>query len=157
MAKPQLILIPGAWHTPSGFEPLITRLNDLGYTVHCRQLASVGSPNATSDLSADIAIVRSLVKTAIGDSGNDVVVLAHSWGGIIASSALVGLGKKERADYGKKGGVIRCGYIAASVLAPGVSLMDSLNHTFPEWCDIKEPYIYALDPKIFYSDLPGDE
>ncbi|KAH6868194.1 Alpha/beta hydrolase fold-1 [Alternaria rosae] len=158
MTKPQLILIPGAWHTPSAFLPLNTKLNALGYTTRARQLASVGSTDhPTTDLSADIAIVRSMIDTAIGASGNDVVVIAHSWGGIVASSALVGFGKTEREALGKKGGVVRCGYIAASMLPEGVSLMDSMNHTFPPWCKISGPHVLPLDPYIFYSDLPLDE
>ncbi|KAI4912126.1 uncharacterized protein J4E92_010171 [Alternaria infectoria] len=157
MTKPQLVLIPGAWHTPSAFSLLTTELHALGYTTHARQLASVGGTTPTTDLSADIAIVHSMINTAIGDSGNDVVVLAHSWGGIVASSALVGFGKTEREAQGKTGGVVRCGYIAASMLPEGVSLMDSVNHTFPPWTEISGPYIHALDPHVFYSDLPPDE
>jgi len=157
MTKPQLVLIPGAWHTPSAFSLLTTELHALGYTTHARQLASVGSTTPTTDLSADIAIVHSMINSAIGDSGNDVVVIAHSWGGIVASSALVGFGKTEREALGKRGGVVKCGYIAASMLPEGVSLMDSVNHTFPLWTQISGPYIHALDPHVFYSDLPLDE
>ncbi|KAJ4369969.1 hypothetical protein N0V83_005733 [Neocucurbitaria cava] len=75
---------------------LTAKLRDAGYTVHSRQLPAVGNPNPPSDLSADIAAVRALVEEAIGDEGNDVVVVPHSWAGILAGSALTGLGKKER-------------------------------------------------------------
>ncbi|CAN9225221.1 unnamed protein product [Alternaria alternata] len=155
--KPELVLIPGAWHTPSHFNPLITKLRALGYTTHSAQLASVGNPDPPADLTEDIAIVRALVLNAIGDSGNDVVVLAHSWGGIIAGCALVGLGKKEREAQGLSGGVMRTGYMAAYILDEGICLQDAIHHFIPEWVDVQEPYVYAKVANIFYGDLPEDE
>ncbi|KAF1844641.1 uncharacterized protein K460DRAFT_250316, partial [Cucurbitaria berberidis CBS 394.84] len=130
---------------------ITSKLQDAGYTVHSRQLPAVGNPKPCSDLSEDIAAVRSLVEEAISE-GNDVVVVPHSWAGVVAGSALEGLGKKEREAAGKKGGVVRAAYIAAFILPEGVSLKDTLPG-IPDWWDIDGPHIRATDPRIFYNDL----
>jgi hypothetical protein len=136
MAKPQIVLLPGAWHTPSCMAALISKLESLGYGVHTSRLPSVGNPNPPQDLSEDIAVVRSLVEQAI-DKDNDVVVFPHSWAGIVTGSALVGLGKKEREAEGKKGGVVRTGYMASFILPKGVSLMDAAGGEIAWWCELK--------------------
>jgi hypothetical protein len=134
MSKPQIVLIPGAWHTPEAFSLIISKLESHGYVVHCSQLPSV-DPNPSdplTDLTKDITVVRDLVTKAIGD-GNDVVVAPHSWSGIVAGSALTGMGKKEREAKGEKGGVVRTAYMCAFMAPEGVSLMDSLQGQIPEW------------------------
>jgi hypothetical protein len=136
MTKPELVILPGAWHTPSWMSALISKLQSLGYTTHTTQLPSVGNPNPPQDLSEDIAVVRSLVERVIG-LGNDVVVFPHSWAGIVASSALVGLGKKEREAEGLKGGVVRTAYMASFILPQGVSLVDAIGGELPPWCEVR--------------------
>jgi hypothetical protein len=93
MAKPELVFLPGAWHTPSCMCALISELQSLGYTTHTSQLLSVGNPDLPKDLSEDFAVARSLVEQVIGQ-GNDVIMFLHSWAGIVVGSALVGLGKR---------------------------------------------------------------
>lgn len=155
MSKPQIVLVPGAAHTPECMVPLMAKLKTFGYSTHCRQMASVGTPtpNPPEDLSEDIAILRSLVEEAIG-SGNDVVVVPHSWGGIVTSSALVGYSKKEREASGKKGGVIRTGYMASFLLPEGTSLMDAGSDEPPAWMEVHDKHVHCLQPEVFYNDLP---
>jgi pimeloyl-ACP methyl ester carboxylesterase len=151
MAKPQIVLVPGAWHTIAYFSTLIAKLQELGYTVHARQLASVGNPNPPKDLSQDVAIVNGTVEEAIGD-GNDVVVICHSWGGLITGCSLAGLSKKEREAAGKKGGVVRAGYIAAFIAPEGVSLVECIPGGKPEpwWIiDVRLPFALSLHHHTF--------
>lgn len=136
MTKPAFVLIPGAWHDDNSFASVTSKLQAAGYSVHGRQMPAVGNSNPPTDLSQDIAAARALVEEAIG-SGNDVVVSPHSWGGVVACSALGGLSKKEREAEGKKGGVVRTAYIAAFIVPEGVSLMDALGHKYPPWFDVK--------------------
>lgn len=83
-------------------------------------MPAVGNPDPDSltDASQDIAAVNALVTDAIAD-GNDVLVIPHSWGGYVVGSALQGLSKAERAQEGKRGGVVRCAYMAAYMLDEG--------------------------------------
>lgn len=119
-SKPQIVLFPGAWHKPSCFSHIIPKLEAAGYAVRTAQLPSVTDHNPPKDLNADIATVRSTVDEAIG-SGNDVVVIPHSWAGIVVGSALTGYSKKEREAKGEKGGVVRCGCMSN----PGTQCMSS--------------------------------
>lgn len=83
----------------------------------------------------DIAAARALVDYAIGD-GNDVVVICHSWGGTVATSAFVGYSKEERANKGLKGGVVKVGYMCAFMIDEGESLSGVLGGKPAPWYDI---------------------
>jgi pimeloyl-ACP methyl ester carboxylesterase len=139
MSKPQIVVIPGAWHGPSYMDTVSSKLEQLGYTIHARQMPAVGASNPPKDLSEDVDVARSLVEEAIG-SGNDVIAIVHSWGGIVAATGFVGLGKKEREAEGKKGGLIRVGYLAAFIVPEGVSLLDAIGGSPPPWFDIQVRY-----------------
>jgi pimeloyl-ACP methyl ester carboxylesterase len=176
MSKPQLVLVAGAWHAPFYMATMVSKLEALGYTIHARQLPGVGSSSPPKDLSEDIAALRSTVEEAIG-AGNDVVVICHSWGGILTSSGLPGLSKKEREADGKKGGVVRVGYMTAFILDVGTSLLNAIGDADPPWFDVQVrsthsicpystysfltspqlPFVYAASPEIFYNDLPEPE
>lgn len=135
MTKPQLVFVSGAWHVPAHFAPLESKLSALGYTCHIKQMPSVGSSNPPKDLSEDIAFIRSAVEKAIGPDGNDVVVLCHSWGGVVTGSALSRLSKKVREEGGQKGGVVRTGYMTAFMIPEGVSITDAIGGKKATWYD----------------------
>jgi pimeloyl-ACP methyl ester carboxylesterase len=149
MSKPQLVLIPGAWHTPEAFSIIIPKLESHGYTVHTRQLPAVDpSPvDPPTDLTKDVAAVRELVNKAIGD-GNDVVVVAHSWAGLVAGCALTGVGKREREAKGEKGGVVRTAYISSFLAPIGVGLMDALQGNIPDWWYVDVSAPSSLDTNV---------
>ncbi|KAL1602474.1 hypothetical protein SLS60_005890 [Paraconiothyrium brasiliense] len=159
MSKPQIVLLPGAWHFPSCYSLIIPKLEAAGYTVHTTQLPSVTDHDPPKDLSADIAAVQTIVDKAIG-SGNDVIVCPHSWAGIVAGSALVGYSVKEREAKGVKGGVVRCGYMCAFVAPEGLSLKDAIQGKQPTWWTLKDDQFALLSDNaqdIFYNDLPPAE
>ncbi|KAF2129020.1 alpha/beta-hydrolase [Dothidotthia symphoricarpi CBS 119687] len=149
--KPHLVLISGAWHTPAHYALLVSKLEARGYTVHTRQMPSIGNPDPPTDLSQDIDATDALVNDAIAD-GNDVVVLAHSWGGFVIGSALRGLSKTDRTAQGKKGGVVRCGYIAAFMVDEGFRWKE--EELLPNYCVVEAPYVHVTSPAPFYQDLP---
>ncbi|KAF2471272.1 alpha/beta-hydrolase [Lindgomyces ingoldianus] len=157
MSKPVIVVIPGAWHTPAVFEPVKRKLeSDHSYTVLSSKLPSVGSNPPPEDLSKDVETLRKLVTEAIGN-GNDVVVVPHSWSGIVAGSALTGMGKKQREENGEKGGVTRIAFMCSFIAPKGVSLLDAIQHVIPDWWEVKEPHTFAKDAEIFYNDLPVSE
>ncbi|KAG9958719.1 hypothetical protein KCU61_g8126, partial [Aureobasidium melanogenum] len=51
----------------------------------------------------------------IANTGRDIVIMAHSYGGCPATQSLEGLTKTERTTSGKAGGVIRIAYLAGVV------------------------------------------
>ncbi|KAH7554706.1 Alpha/beta hydrolase fold-1 [Bipolaris maydis] len=156
MSKPQIVIVPGAWHAPFYMATVVSNLESLGYTIHAQQMPAVGSSNPPSDLSTDVAALNSMVEKAI-DAGNDVVVICHSWGGMVTGSGLMGLSKAEREQKGKKGGVIRTGYMTAFIVDIGVSMMDAAGGKPAPWFGIQNRYVYVKDPNVLYNDLPPAE
>ena len=61
----------------------------------------------------------------LADEGKEIVVIGHSYGGIPVSEAQKGLSLEERRKEGKKGGVVRLGYLTAFVPPVGISCATS--------------------------------
>ena len=136
MAHPTLIFTPGAWHSPECYSLIISKLEPLGYKCIALPLLAVEQKPAVTDLQPDTDALRKRVLEEI-DAGNDVVMVVHSWSGIIANGALVGLGKAEREKEGKKGGVLRIAYICSFAPEENVSLVTAFGGITPEWYDVK--------------------
>ncbi|KAF2002521.1 alpha/beta-hydrolase [Amniculicola lignicola CBS 123094] len=154
--KPQIVLVPGAWHTPEAFSDIKGKLESHGYTIHARQLPSVGSNPPPEDLSQDITALRALITEAIGE-GNEVLVVPHSWSGLITGSALSGYGIDKRAENGEKGGIRRLAFMCAFVVPEGVALLDTIQGKIPDWWEVRDGLTFVKDQTIFYNDLPAPE
>ena len=86
-------------------------------------LLSCNSPDpASATCSKDADIVRNAILPVL-DQGKDVLVLAHSYGGIPAGGAVKGLSKVQREKEGEKAGVIGLVYVSAFVVPGDVSLL----------------------------------
>ena len=69
---------------------------------------------------ADAAFIAQEIEK-LADEGKDVILIGHSYGGVPLSESTKGLGKEEREKEGKKGGVVRLGYLTALVPPVGTS------------------------------------
>jgi len=83
---------------------------------------------------ADTACIAAVARD-LANSGNEVVMVAHSSGGIFAAEAASGLGVKTRAAQGLSGGVRSIIFVSAMVRLAGKQ---------PEWGepDGREPLCY---------------
>ena len=133
MAKPALVFCPGAWYPANVFDSVIEKLRGLGYS-DCTTIAFPAIHRATEvkSLEEDIKAVKQAVVPRI-EGGQEVVVIIHSWAGIPASSALVGLGTRDREREGKPGGVLSLCYIASFLPQIGESLIDCVGGILPDW------------------------
>jgi pimeloyl-ACP methyl ester carboxylesterase len=77
LPKPTILLIPGAWHRGSTFEPVAALLRTQGYPVKILTLLSVGGPTSTTVADDAAYIQRNLIS-----QGKEVVVVMHSYGTI---------------------------------------------------------------------------
>jgi pimeloyl-ACP methyl ester carboxylesterase len=118
MSKPIFVCVPGASHSPQVYEPLRAALSSYGYTAVPLALPSVGGNPPTYDFSEDVVAIRNLV-TQYVESGADVIVVMHSYGGIPGAEALHGLGKREREQRGLRGGVVRLVFIMSWMAKEG--------------------------------------
>ena len=125
-SKPVIVLIPGAWHTPEGFTPLITLLSLANYPCIPMSLPSAGAHPGHPDFSQDVAAIHNTVTTLV-EGGKEVVVVMHSGGSVPGSEALINLSKTERQKEGKKGGVIRVVYIGILLPKAGKTIYETFN------------------------------
>ncbi|KAI1373241.1 alpha/beta-hydrolase [Hypoxylon crocopeplum] len=159
--KPVLVFSPGAWHTPEYFEPTTTLLCQEGYTCDLVWLPSVGaelrSPDDMSipqDFAPDVAAIRNTVLKHL-DAGLDVVLVVHSYSGVVGSEAVAGLDTASRSAAGKPTSVTRLVYVAALVIEAGTQrLWTNGGPNFPDQVRVHRDLVYCRPEKVdevFYS------
>lgn len=135
---PVVVLIPEAWHTPVHYSSFIDAMSSLGYAMACEQLptGSTETDSSESDNMAgfndDVSMIYQLVFDLVSD-GNDIVVIAHGYGGFVASEALTDLGKEERAGAGKSGGVVGLISVAGLLPVQGDTLLAAFGGEWPDY------------------------
>ena len=125
------LLVHGAWHGAWCWDALAPKLGD----TRTVELPSKGPERG--DLSADAAVVRDAIAAIDGP----VTVVAHSYGGIVATEGA--------------GGADHIVYVAAFVLDVGESLFGAVGGVAPDWWqpDGDGSLITALRPEeIFFND-----
>lgn len=73
---------------------------------------------ANKDFAEDVTAIRDRVSEIV-EERSEVVVILHSYGGLPGGEVWQGLGMKQRAMEGKKGGVIRLVFVMAYVVPEG--------------------------------------
>ncbi|KAJ5470098.1 hypothetical protein N7530_007455 [Penicillium desertorum] len=142
MDKPTFVFSLGAWLTPIVLDAVRDRLNTLGYPSECPAHPSIGAEPPSLTLEDDVASMRRVLRT-LADEGKDIVLVAHSYGGVVASTASEGLVKHVRAESGKPGGIIKVVYLAAFALDKGQSLLGMLGGNYLPWMKIEGDYVRA--------------
>lgn len=70
------------------------------------------------------------------DDHREVVILAHSYGGVVGGAAAKGLDKPTRTAQGQPGGVIGLVYVAGNITLEGECLLEAVGGVYPPF--IKE-------------------
>lgn len=111
--KPTILLIHGAWHTPATWNPLRSALDSSSYPT---------LPSSNSLVSShhnDIAIIRHELERLILSESKQVILVCHSYGGMVGSGAVTGLEAYRRKAEEKKGGVVHCLFLCAFLVPIG--------------------------------------
>jgi pimeloyl-ACP methyl ester carboxylesterase len=148
MSKPTFVFSLGAWMHPTVFDAVRMRLEALGFPSECPAHPSIGAEPPSKTLEDDASSLRSVL-TALADEGRDIVVVGHSYGGVVASTAVEGLVKPVRAANGKRGGVVSVVYLAAFALGKGQSLLELLGGNPLPWMKIE------VGPSTSYDRIPA--
>ncbi|MCJ1337279.1 hypothetical protein MMC09_002561 [Bachmanniomyces sp. S44760] len=167
-AKASFIFIPGAWHLPTIFSPVVTRLSAHGYKSHLLALPSVDANPGKPNFNDDVTAIQSLINERLS-AGEEIVIVMWSYGSAPGSEAVLqSMLKSERAKEEKKGGVIHLVFLAAPILPVGMSVEGSRGSvrgskegdgTIAEWNDeagtvtIKKEVIGMM----FYNDIEDPE
>ncbi|KAH8716940.1 Alpha/beta hydrolase family-domain-containing protein [Phaeosphaeriaceae sp. PMI808] len=173
---PTLLFIPGAWHQPTCYNPVVKPLEE-HHRFRCISItlpSTTGDPNAT--FKDDIDTARAAIASET-TQGRDVIVIAHSFGGMVGNSAVKGFSRpksnpansstpassttpQSRAQS-QTGYVVGIILIASGYTLTGVAFMDPFfGIPPPTWRINKETGFaeFVVPPsKFFYHDLPADE
>ncbi|KAI9727434.1 MAG: hypothetical protein M1834_008378 [Cirrosporium novae-zelandiae] len=130
--KPVILFVPGAWSSPEGYVYLCDILTKRGYPTEAVAHPSIGAEPPNKNLYDDVASLKATL-TKLADEGKEIVVVAHSYGGMVSSGAVEGVELVQRAKEGKHGGVIMLIYMTAFVIPKGNSLLDMIDGKYLWW------------------------
>ncbi|ORX92933.1 Alpha/beta hydrolase fold-1 [Clohesyomyces aquaticus] len=158
MSLPTIVLVPGAWHSPVHYTPLIDQLKTAHYDLVTDRLPSVGSTTPKEQSVAnDASHIRKTLLGPLLDAGKDIILLMHSYGGCPGADAAKGLSKSERTASGQKGGIVGLVFICAFVAAEGDSLLSKLpGNVYDSWVinDTERGQLTVENPKeVFYNGV----
>lgn len=177
---PTLVFIPGSWHKPICYDKII-KLLEVKHKLRC---VSVTLPSTTGDPAATFKDDLDAARDAISGEtteGRDVVVIAHSYGGMVGNSAVKGFTRPtsvvassstpssaspvsknmDEPQVPATGHVIGIILIASGFTLSGLSLMDPFfGNPPPSWRVNTETGFAELvtSPReLFYHDVPEEE
>lgn len=138
--KPTILLIHGAWHTPATWDALRSTLHSASYPTLAPALPSSGS--LVSSHHDDIAIIRRELERLILSESKQVVLVCHSYGGMVGSGAVAGLEAYRRKAEKKQGGVLHCIFLCAFLVPIGKAVAD-MEDERPAWHHIDVRFLIA--------------
>lgn len=148
MSSPEqftVLIVPGSWHVPAHYEPLIQYLKSKNIAASTLLLPTCDLSHASildlqhpdlagpppskpwPDMYADALAVREELSRLI-EADLPVLLVAHSYGGLPASEALLPeLCYRARKQQGKSGGVIGFFAIASFFLPAGMTTLQAVG------------------------------
>ena len=139
-----LVLVHGAWHGAWAWQPLERELQRRGVATAAVELPTVG--DATADLPADVAVLRDAVAAVDGP----VVLVGHSYGGVVVTEAATGLDQVQSLVY-----------VTAFAPDAGESLLDQVTYGPLEWIVPAGEGLLGVAAErardLFYADIDPAE
>lgn len=131
--SPVLVLVPGAFGTPSGFDPLLPLLERVGIGTHPGPYPSCDPVDpAAASCTRDIASLRNdVLLPLLDEQQRDVVLLAHSYGGVVGGAAAKDLDPITRRVQGKNTAVVGLIYVAGNITLDGEPLLEAVGGAYP--------------------------
>lgn len=156
-ANTTILFVPGAWHSPDSFDPVIQKLKGAGYKTSKVYLPSNGHGKRALSFDTDVTEIRKRLEQTLR-TGPRVVVVAHSYGSIPACEAIHGLDVRTRQEAGLQGGVAHIFFCCGFVVPEGKSLLSVFGGQEPPWFDVAVDKLEvnvsgAEAAKVFYNDL----
>ncbi|KAI1262792.1 Alpha/beta hydrolase fold-1 [Xylariaceae sp. FL1019] len=149
---PTILFVCGAWHEPWCFDLVRQSLADRGFESEAPALPTVGTRDPNLGLQDDAQAIRTDLEKLI-DDGKEVILVAHSYGGIVASNSVEGLNVKTRASQGLKGGVSMIVFLCAFTIPAGATVRSSLGGNLLPWYDTSKACDTHLMRELFYHDV----
>ncbi|KAM0524459.1 hypothetical protein ACHAPE_000553 [Trichoderma viride] len=156
--QPHVLIIPGAWHPASTMASFADALEAAGFAATVVPTRSVGTRDVT--LQDDEAQAKALLQPLL-DSGKDVIVLGHSYGGFVTTGLIAGLDKRGREAQGLRGGILGVVYLSAFIPIEGETTFEAAGRNdcaFSSADDIEETGLLGSKEEKyhFYNDIPDE-
>ena len=159
---PTLVFIPGSWHKPTCYDKVIKILQeeDKFKCISITLPSTSGDPQAT--FKDDLDVAREAISSET-TQGRNVIVVAHSYGGMVGNSAIKGFANTNQTETSTttRGYVIGLILIASGYTFTGFAFMDPFfGHPPHSWRVNKDTgYAELVTPprELFYHDLPAEE
>lgn len=148
MALPTIFFVPGAWHETWVFDDVRSALSNRGFETDVSALPTVGSDTSIG-VFEDAAVVRPALLKLV-DAGKEVVIVSHSYGGIVAANSVRGLSIDQRTADSKAGGIMIFLYLAAFAIPADMSLLMAFENVFPSWWNVTEVK-HSLQPSYLVN------
>ncbi|KAK7698173.1 hypothetical protein SLS64_012849 [Diaporthe eres] len=160
--KPTILLVQGSFQLPEAYGKLASALRSRGFLVVQPRLPSLtdhDSPEfAKRDLSDDSRAIEAEAKRLVLDETKDVMVVMHSYGGLVGSDAIPeDLSLQSRRRAGLAGGVCRLFYFAAFVLDQGKSVLSAFGESPNNDIRPNGRFTMKETASTIYHDLPPEE
>lgn len=127
-SSPKILIVSGGWLIPHSYSKLSNQMKSAGYDVHVPALPSMSDARPPSaDLNNDTEYVHAVAKDLV-DQGHEVIVAMHSYGGMVGTNALYGLGLEQRRKENLAGGISHLVYLTAYALPEGKAMIDTVKH-----------------------------
>ncbi|GKT48915.1 LOW QUALITY PROTEIN: uncharacterized protein ColSpa_09096 [Colletotrichum spaethianum] len=127
-----IVIIPDAYRSPQHYELLAASCRALGPEVvvvvqnpSSRSFIGGAGPAATPGLYDDAANARLTIEGLVRE-GQNVLIVAHSYGAVVASGCVRGLGREELMGV-SRGGVVRMLFIAGIVPWEGQNVNEAVE------------------------------
>ncbi|KAK5119214.1 hypothetical protein LTR85_007828 [Meristemomyces frigidus] len=124
-----VVVAHGAFHKASQFDEFGKHLAELGLKPVVPQLPSSSATPPSDAFEADVEVLRAALVTELS-AGHDVILLAHSYGGIPGCEALEGLPEPCTPNVGRVLGII---FVSAFVAEEGQNLITAKKGGPAEW------------------------
>ncbi|KAE8379017.1 Alpha/beta hydrolase fold-1 [Aspergillus bertholletiae] len=146
--RPTFLIIHGSWHHPELYGAFCKAIENCGADVICPRLPTAnGECPPTTSIEDDVTLIRATAQSLLQE-GKEVYAVMHSYGGMVGTDALAGLG------------IQRLIYLAAFVPFRGKSLVGMFGGSLAPFisCDDEQGVLWVPDAaSVFYQDLPNDE
>lgn len=133
----KVVISPGAFLMPYFYDEFRDTLkkNHGIESIAVKHRSANAEKSEQIGLQHDVENMQRAILDILDTEKKDVVLFAHSYGGIVASSACEGLSKAVRGEGSN--GIIRVVYCTAYALEKGQSLEDALSQGRPRNSSIK--------------------
>ena len=128
---PTIVFVAGGFANPSCFDAISASFRKEGYPTTYATVPSLNSDDARNATTArDAQHVREKFLLPLIDEGKDIIMVVHSYGGVVGGAAAYGLGKSSPSV---QGGIIGFLCVPAVLTLEGQTLLEVLGGKWPPW------------------------